>query len=181
MSFLCLIVKCIRSAWNLLSLQLLLALTTDDVIIPSEMLESWNMVSNAWWISANEGLSSGLHCQPANTQQNMNLHNDQNLHWSSKAWGLYFLLYIFKKKKTYEVFWISTWPHDTVTWVLKMDKLNKKASKVLGQMQRHLYDLNVFKAMQNVSMIIQDVSHALHGEVQLLPSGRQPRVMKKYI
>lgn len=32
--------------------------------VPSEMLESWNMVSKAWWISANEGRSNGLHCQP---------------------------------------------------------------------------------------------------------------------
>lgn len=41
--------------------------TTDNklyVTLPSEMLESWNIVSKAWWISANEGLSNGLHCQP---------------------------------------------------------------------------------------------------------------------
>lgn len=31
---------------------------------PSLMLESWNMVSKAWWVSANEGLSRGFHFQP---------------------------------------------------------------------------------------------------------------------
>ena len=25
--------------------------------IPSEMLDSWNIVSNAWWVSAKDGLS----------------------------------------------------------------------------------------------------------------------------
>lgn len=33
-------------------------------ILPSEILDSWNIVSKAWWISAKEGRSEGLHCQP---------------------------------------------------------------------------------------------------------------------
>lgn len=32
--------------------------------LPSEILDSWNMVSKAWWISAKEGRSEGFHCQP---------------------------------------------------------------------------------------------------------------------
>lgn len=36
--------------------------------LPSEMLDSWNMVSKAWWISAKEGRSQGLHCQPGHTR-----------------------------------------------------------------------------------------------------------------
>lgn len=32
--------------------------------LPSDMLDSWNMVSKAWWISAKEGRSEGFHCQP---------------------------------------------------------------------------------------------------------------------
>ncbi len=39
------------------------------VTVPSEMLESWNIVSKAWWISANEGRSNGLHCQPGRDKQ----------------------------------------------------------------------------------------------------------------
>lgn len=41
--------------------------------VPSEMLESWNMVSKAWWISANEGRSNGLHCQPGSEKDPLNL------------------------------------------------------------------------------------------------------------
>lgn len=32
--------------------------------LPSDMLDSWNIVSKAWWISAKEGRSEGFHCQP---------------------------------------------------------------------------------------------------------------------
>ena len=36
--------------------------------LPSDMLDSWNMVSKAWWISAKEGRSEGFHCQPGQTR-----------------------------------------------------------------------------------------------------------------
>lgn len=35
-----------------------------DKVIPSEILDSWNIVSNAWWVSAKEGRSAGFHLQP---------------------------------------------------------------------------------------------------------------------
>lgn len=37
--------------------------------LPSDMLDSWNIVSKAWWISAKEGRSEGFHCQPADETQ----------------------------------------------------------------------------------------------------------------
>lgn len=39
--------------------------TKQQGLSPSEMLESWNMVSKAWWVSAKEGRSGGFHFQPA--------------------------------------------------------------------------------------------------------------------
>lgn len=32
------------------------------------MLDSWNIVSKAWWISAKDGRSEGFHCQPGQTR-----------------------------------------------------------------------------------------------------------------
>lgn len=37
--------------------------------LPSDMLDSWNIVSKAWWISAKEGRSEGFHCQPEDETQ----------------------------------------------------------------------------------------------------------------
>lgn len=37
------------------------------------MLESWNMVSKAWWVSAKEGRSGGFHFQPAMPESTVSL------------------------------------------------------------------------------------------------------------
>lgn len=36
---------------------------------PSEMLDSWNMVSKAWCVSANDGRSEGFHLQPGGEER----------------------------------------------------------------------------------------------------------------
>lgn len=47
--------------------------TKQQQFSPSEMLESWNMVSKAWWVSAKEGRSGGFHFQPAKTESRVSL------------------------------------------------------------------------------------------------------------
>lgn len=53
--------------------------------VPSEMLESWNIVSKAWWISANEGRSNGLHCQPGSEKGSSNLFSFTIKHYYKPA------------------------------------------------------------------------------------------------
>lgn len=47
--------------------------TKQQQLSPSEMLESWNMVSKAWWVSAKEGRSGGFHFQPAMPESRVSL------------------------------------------------------------------------------------------------------------
>lgn len=59
-------------------------------------------------------------------KQNMALPNDQKLHYSSKAWGLYFLLYEKDIWKYSEI-------HLSVKNKAKLSKILNEASKAVGK------------------------------------------------